>query len=691
MRRIVFRTGVMVLLAGCLAGLVAKSSREVAGERYRHARVLLDDLSAVPSDELGQKQYLLVIDALKSVHRASPASSYCDDALLAVGDVYAAMVTRFGADPWRRKAVEAYNYVIEQYPHSHLLDKARAAIAELDSGRGASLAQARRDPEPEDEDEEAEQAEQAQVAELAPAERAPTAPVRVSPARISPAEAIVSPVSHLTGAPDDAGKSHAEPAPGRMKSGTVTISAVRHYTHDDFTRIVIDADDYAPYKFDFLSRPSRMYFDLFSAKLGSDIRLGVEIEVNDTRIKRIRAAQNRANKTRVVLDLTTDVFYEIAWIADPPRLVIDLREEKPGATPPMTLTKAADAPTPVPAPTAAEPAPVRTQAVAKLEPQQPDSFEDAFRALTKDGAPKRASADSEAEPKPAPEPEREPAPAAEAEVHLAKATSPSPEDLAPPRPAEATSRGSQSLIRALGLKIGRVVIDAGHGGHDPGNIGPTGLQEKDVVLDVAMRLGKLIESKLGAEVLYTRQDDRFLELSQRPKVANDSGADLFISVHANAYSGASVRGIETFYLNFTTDPWALKVASRENAASDHSVHELQDLLGKIALKEKIDESREFALKMQGALYGGLSKETSGLRNRGVRQAPLIVLIGAKMPAILAEIGFLSNPTDEKLFKSSAYRAKVAEKLFDGIEGYVNTLSSHSLTMTEKGSASASLD
>jgi N-acetylmuramoyl-L-alanine amidase len=217
------------------------------------------------------------------------------------------------------------------------------------------------------------------------------------------------------------------------------------------------------------------------------------------------------------------------------------------------------------------------------------------------------------------------------------------------------------------------------------------LQEKDVVLDIALRLGELIKTKIGAEVLYTREDDRFLELSDRPKLANNAGADLFISVHANAYSGSSVRGIETFYLNFTADPWALKVASRENAASSHSVHELQDLLGKIAMKEKIDESREFALKMQGSLYNGLSKETQGLRNRGVRQAPLIVLIGAKMPAILTEIGFLSNPTDEKLFKTSAYRAKVAEQLFSGIEGYMKSLSSHPLTMTEKDASSASLD
>src|SRR5690606_6949815 len=128
-------------------------------------------------------------------------------------------------------------------------------------------------------------------------------------------------------------------------------------------------------------------------------------------------------------------------------------------------------------------------------------------------------------------------PADEPEPTLAKAVPPAPSvpaNLPPPKPAQATSRGNQSLIRALGLKIGRVVIDAGHGGHDTGMIGPTGLREKDVVLDVSMRLGKLIEAKLGAEVIYTREDDRFVELSDRPKVANNSKADLFISVHANA-------------------------------------------------------------------------------------------------------------------------------------------------------------
>ena len=157
---------------------------------------------------------------------------------------------------------------------------------------------------------------------------------------------------------------------------------------------------------------------------------------------------------------------------------------------------------------------------------------------------------------------------------------------------------------------------------------------------------------------------------------------------SNASSVRSVRGVETFYLNLTTDAWAMKVASRENAASERSVHELRDIVGKIAQQDRIAESREFATRIQGAVFSGLTRETDGLRNRGVRKAPMIVLIGAQMPAVLAELGFLSNPTDEKLFKSKAYRLKVAAHLFDGVEAYMNTLSNNQLTMTDGPRAAA---
>jgi N-acetylmuramoyl-L-alanine amidase len=242
------------------------------------------------------------------------------------------------------------------------------------------------------------------------------------------------------------------------------------------------------------------------------------------------------------------------------------------------------------------------------------------------------------------------------------------------REAVPTSSGDRSLIRALGLKIGRIVIDAGHGGHDTGTIGPTGLMEKDLVLDVALRLGRLLETRLGADVIYTRDDDTFIPLETRTAIANEKQADLFISVHANSSPDPEARGVETYYLNFTSSSDALEVAARENAVSEKSIHELQDLVKKITLKEKIDESRELASDVQTSLYQGLSYKNPSLHNRGVKKAPFVVLIGANMPSILAEISFVSNPTDEQRLETPEYRQKIAESLYRGIAKYVGGLS-----------------
>jgi N-acetylmuramoyl-L-alanine amidase len=242
------------------------------------------------------------------------------------------------------------------------------------------------------------------------------------------------------------------------------------------------------------------------------------------------------------------------------------------------------------------------------------------------------------------------------------------------REARPTASGDRSLIRALGLKIGRIVIDPGHGGHDTGTIGPNGLEEKDLVLEVGRKLGKLLEARLGAEVVYTRKDDTFIPLETRTAIANQQRADLFISIHANSSHDSGARGVETYYLNFTSSPEALEVAARENAVSEKSIYELQDLVKKIALKEKIEESREFAGDVQESLHSGLAAKSPAIRNRGVKKAPFIVLIGANMPSILAEISFVSNPADEHRLETSEYRQRIAESLYRGIAKYVDGLS-----------------
>jgi N-acetylmuramoyl-L-alanine amidase len=198
--------------------------------------------------------------------------------------------------------------------------------------------------------------------------------------------------------------------------------------------------------------------------------------------------------------------------------------------------------------------------------------------------------------------------------------------------------------------------------------------EKDLVLDVALRLGKLIAQRLGAQVVYTRSGDVFIPLEERTKIANDEKADLFISIHANSSPERSATGVETYYFNLTSDPRSLDLASRENATSASSISDLNDLLHRAVLQTKLEESREFAQQVQNTLWLASVKMNNASRNRGVRRAPFVVLIGATMPSILAEIGFVSNPHDERLLRRGDQRGRIAEALYKGISQYANTLS-----------------
>ena len=239
------------------------------------------------------------------------------------------------------------------------------------------------------------------------------------------------------------------------------------------------------------------------------------------------------------------------------------------------------------------------------------------------------------------------------------------------RPSENASR---SLTRALGLKINRVVIDAGHGGHDDGAAGPHGVLEKNVVLDVALRLAGLIRTGLGAEVVLTRSDDTLIPLQERTAIANEQKADLFLSIHANSSPYPSVAGTETYFLNLTSSPGALDLAARENAGSAKTVGELHDLLQLISLNDKIEESATLARDIENAVEKQEERVNAHAQDRGVKRAPFVVLIGASMPSVLAEIGFLTNSRDEANLNKSEYRQKIAEALYRGIARYHQSLS-----------------
>lgn len=254
-------------------------------------------------------------------------------------------------------------------------------------------------------------------------------------------------------------------------------------------------------------------------------------------------------------------------------------------------------------------------------------------------------------------------------------------------PARPTHAGATSLTRALGLKIDRIVIDPGHGGFDTGSIGPTGLEEKTVTLEIARRLGRLIHKRLpGTQVIYTRDSDRFVPLEERTEIANKEKADLFISIHANSSPDPKAHGVAVYYLNFTTSPDAIAVAARENALAQVPVHKLRNLLKEISLNDKIEESRELAFDVDHSLVHELRLSHYRTVNRGVKKAPFVVLIGAHMPSILAEVSFLSNPTDEHLLKEPRYLQRIAVGLFDGIKRYLSSLNSLSLTQAKSSPA-----
>jgi len=213
----------------------------------------------------------------------------------------------------------------------------------------------------------------------------------------------------------------------------------------------------------------------------------------------------------------------------------------------------------------------------------------------------------------------------------------------------------------------RIVVDAGHGGWDLGTVGRQGLLEKDLVLEIAQRLGKLLESRLGAEVILTRIDDNYIPLDERAGIANQAQADLFISVHANYSDLPSARGVETYYTNLFVSPNAKDLETRQGTPGNKNP--VTESLSPVELHDKIEQSRRLAASVQRSLYGTLAAQNPGLRDRGVKEASYVVLTETAMPGILAEVSFVSSPTDEQKLRSDGYREQIAEALYRGIARY----------------------
>jgi N-acetylmuramoyl-L-alanine amidase len=374
-------------------------------------------------------------------------------------------------------------------------------------------------------------------------------------------------------------------------------------------RVTIELDAESPYVAERLERPRRVFFDFRNVRTVPALQ-DATLKFDEDVLKEIRLGRHPQATTRVVFDMEGLDSYSVFTLYDPFRLVVDFTR-----------------------PAASAPAPVAT-----------------------------------AEP-PAEAPRAEPPPVSRPEAAPLKEV---PARLTAPAAAATNSNGTFSLARQLGLGVSRIVIDAGHGGHDPG-ARANGVIEAELVLDVAQRLAKLLEKLPGTEVVMTRDTDAFIPLEERTAIANRVGADLFLSIHANAARNTRARGVETYFLNFALNAEAEAVAARENAGSTKTMGSLPEIVKAIATNNKIDESRDFARMVQRSMVRRLSPRNRLLKDLGVKQAPFVVLIGAMMPSVLAEISFVTNRADAQLLKGGAYRQHIAQALFDAVVSYQRSL------------------
>ena len=415
------------------------------------------------------------------------------------------------------------------------------------------------------------------------------------------------------------------PAPTGLAALPAALTGITREVLPEVLRIVIQLGKEVAFYDERIDGPPRVFLDLQNTRAIEPLKDAV-IPFPDDVVKQVRIGRQPNSRTRVVLDLKGDARYSVYTLYDPYRIVVDFERKRAIAPPldPKLVVATQTKPLPVSAPPVTE------------------------------------------KPAPAPEVKIIATAATETPAPIAAETTPPP-----PLPPSTNANGGFSMSRQLGLGVARIVIDAGHGGHDPG-AKARGLEEADLVLDVALRLEALLKDA-NVEVIMTRRTDTFIALEERTAIANRAGADLFLSIHSNASASDLAHGVETYFLNFAPNPQAEAIAARENAGGSRTMRNLPDIVRAIALNNKIDESRDFASMVQNALYTKLQKTNRTVRNLGVKQAPFMVLVGATMPSILAEISFITNRQEATLLKTDKYKQQIAEALFAGVLRYQQAL------------------
>jgi len=600
----------ILLLACALSPPLAASGDNSARTLYERAMTRERAVRSADQEQATLADLRRVIRAYDSIVRRFPGSGYSDNALWQAGVLSLDAFERFGQKRDKEAGLQLLRRLVAGYPASSLVAQAREQIAHVRVDAAVA-----------------------------------TAGDRQSTHVPSPVDSSLNPSSS-------------------KGDRIATIRAIRRAVLPDTIRVTIELDGEVPFHDERIPNPDRLFVDLPGTRPAASLdNQTLRFDGDADLVRQVRLGRHPNNTTRVVLDAGGISSYSVYPLYSPYRLVIDCVRASPSASssaPPPRATPAsamlfAPAPglkdvSPVSAPPP-PPAPLKTRRTAALSVRRAPSLSPQHGLLIAEAL----------APLPGPMPRPEPA-ARPIDASMLPQAAP---------PAK-NANGNFSIARQLGLSVSRIVIDAGHGGHDPGAQGK-GVGEAELVLDVALRLEKLLQKVPGVEVILTRRTDDFVPLQERTAIANREGADLFLSIHANASRRADARGVETYFLNFATNPDAETVAARENATSAQTMGTLPAILRAIALNSKLDESRELASIVQTHLVRKLRAQNRSVRDLGVKQAPFVVLIGAQMPSVLAEISFVTNRADAALLKQAAYRQQIAQALYDGIVKYQASL------------------
>ena len=543
------------------------------GEKlYEETFDLYKNLSVNHNKIQNKEIWEIIARAFYSIDRDYPNSPKAPNSLFLSGKMYEEMGERFNSQKDFDKSVEISRKFVRKYPYSNLADDAQLRVARIVEKESKSDAYIEYDKLVTD----FPKGDMRTVALNKRQELAPFKPAKKAPLY----------------------KPRAKGQASTSRNGLTKVSQIRHWSTDDYTRVVIHLDKDSTYTSRLLKpdpqygTPPRLFVDIEGATV--DKNLYVE-PIKKGLLEQIKFARNTKDTVRVVLYIESFDDYKVFALKDPYRIVMDI-----------------------------------------------------------EGSGKKSGG------------------------YYATGRNTDKYDYKSGLPEDRVS----SLSEALGLKIRTVVIDAGHGGHDPGAIGPSGLKEKEVNLRIAKALKKKLDTEgkqFGITKVYlTRSTDKFIPLEERTGIAKKLGADLFISIHCNAARNRQAYGIETYILSLTNDQRSLAVAARENATTSISRSDMANVLKQYLLGAKIEESQRFAGHVQSSVVKNVSTKYPPTRNKGVKKAPFIVLIGADIPSILVETSFITNPRDEKRLKSNAYINEIADGIFVGVKRYSSEMQTASI-------------